>query len=570
MQRINKLGSREISSKTFKEMKIIIPMSGYGERFRKLGYKVPKPLIEIDGIHMIGHVIKLFPNEEDIIFICNEEHLKNTTYEMEKIIYKYCKNGKIISIKPHRYGPGHAVLQAKKEINLDEPVLINYCDFSCYWDWTKFKKFVKKEPFDGVIPAYKGFHPHSLGNTNYAYIKEKNGLISDIQEKKPFTKNRMEEYASSGTYYFSKGKILLDSINSMIREKYSINGEYYISLAYKNLLKNDKKVAVYPLQHFFQWGTPQDLEEYLFWSKTFNLILEKRKNLNNLESSLVIPMAGLGKRFSDAGYKETKPIIDVSGSSMVFQALNYLPDFTEKIFVIRKDMMNSKEIGLKLKDNYPTSKIKFINGKTEGQAITALLGCKEIKKNKLSLPITIAACDSGSIYDEIKFSELLNNKDIDIIVWSSKNHSNARRNPEMFGWIKSDENGLIQKISTKKPISNKLNEPIVIGTFTFKNFEIFENSSNAMIKRKGKINNEYFIDTCINDAIKLGYRCHIFEVQALISWGTPNDLKTFHYWQSTFHKWHYHKYRLENDRNIPTNSLSELKKSYSNFDINSP
>ena len=30
-------------------MQIIIPMSGFGERFRKVGYEVPKPLIEVEG-----------------------------------------------------------------------------------------------------------------------------------------------------------------------------------------------------------------------------------------------------------------------------------------------------------------------------------------------------------------------------------------------------------------------------------------------------------------------------------------------------------------------------------------
>ena len=33
-------------------MQIIIPMSGFGERFKKVGYKIPKPLIKINGIEM--------------------------------------------------------------------------------------------------------------------------------------------------------------------------------------------------------------------------------------------------------------------------------------------------------------------------------------------------------------------------------------------------------------------------------------------------------------------------------------------------------------------------------------
>ena len=54
-------------------MKIIIPMSGFGERFRRAGFVIPKPLIEIDGKPVVAHVIDMFPGEFDFIFICNIE-----------------------------------------------------------------------------------------------------------------------------------------------------------------------------------------------------------------------------------------------------------------------------------------------------------------------------------------------------------------------------------------------------------------------------------------------------------------------------------------------------------------
>ena len=50
-------------------MQIVIPMSGYGERFRKAGYKVPKPLIQVEGKPIISHVIDLFPGEKNFYFI---------------------------------------------------------------------------------------------------------------------------------------------------------------------------------------------------------------------------------------------------------------------------------------------------------------------------------------------------------------------------------------------------------------------------------------------------------------------------------------------------------------------
>ena len=80
----------------------------------------------------------------------------------------------------------------------------------------------------GSIPAYKGFHPHSLGNTNYAYMREKDGWVLDIQEKQPYTDNKMEEYASSGTYYFSTAREMSAAFAEVIDKDYNVNSEYYV------------------------------------------------------------------------------------------------------------------------------------------------------------------------------------------------------------------------------------------------------------------------------------------------------------------------------------------------------
>ena len=549
-------------------MQIVIPMSGFGERFRKVGFKVPKPLIEIDGLHMIGHIVNLFPKESDFLFICNEDHLKEESFCMKEIIKSYCPLAKIIGIKPHKLGPIHAVLAAKDNIDLNKNVIINYCDFSCYWQWNEFKKFVELSNCDGAIPAYKGFHPHSLGSTNYAYLKEEDGLLKDIKEKEPFTSNKINEYASSGTYYFSSGKLMLESLQYVIDEDLNINGEYYVSLAYKKLLLDRKKINIYPLQHFFQWGTPEDLEEYNFWSKTFKLIISKQNNQTiNLKGSLIMTMAGGGKRFIEEGYKNPKPFIDVSGYPMVLQALSKFPICSQNIFVVQEKIFQSEIFDLILK-KYNNSIIKLIPKPTKGQALTALIGLKKINPKYLNDPITIGSCDSSFFYDNDKYLKLINNDNIDIIVWAARNHANSKRNPEMFGWIDAGKEGLINKISVKKVIKNDLSKPIVVGTFTFKNSSVLEKSIKKMINRRALVNDEFYIDSCINDAISLGYKCHIFVVDYFISWGTPNDLRTFEYWQSAFHKWSYHPYKIDNDNMINKIRISNFKNNFKKLELN--
>lgn len=544
-------------------MQIVIPMSGFGERFRRAGYQIPKPLINIDGKPIIAHVIDMFPGETEFIFICNQEHLDNPVFQMSEILMEYCPSGRIYGIPSHKLGPVFAVQQIEEFLNPQRPVIVNYCDFTCYWDWRKFKQFVQESKCAGAIPAYRGFHPHSLGDTNYAYVREKGGWVQDIQEKQPYTDNRMEEYASSGTYYFSSARLMKEAMLAIVDQGMDLNGEYYVSLVYKSLLACDESVAVYPLQHFMQWGTPQDVKEYNSWSNAFRKLAKFSPKKIQPKGSVVIPMAGLGQRFVDQGYTVPKPLIPVSGLSMAVQAVNDLPTAESQVFVVRSDMEGCREVSDELRHYYPDCTIKNIDGVTEGQAITAAIGLEAlIDRNKYYDPVTFAACDNGALYDVENFNSLLHDPETDILVWCVRGYQSAVRNPAMFGWVDEGPNNVVRKISVKTPLSRPETDPIIIGTFTFKKGEYFSESLKKLVERDGRIRGEFYIDSLINDAIDLGFRCKIFEVDSYLCWGTPSDLKTYEYWQSCFHKWPSHPYRLELDSRIPDESIPALNKKY--------
>ena len=537
------------------DFQIIIPMSGFGERFRKAGYSTPKPLIKVDGKPIIAHIIDLFPEEVNFLFICNQEHLDNPTYGLANILTQYCPSGIIIGIPPHKLGPVYAVLACERAISREKKVIVNYCDFSCLWSWKEFKKFVVANQCAGAIPAYKDFHPHSLGNTNYAYMLEKDGWVQDIQEKQPFTANRMQEYASSGTYYFSSGQLMLSAFKETIKNQLSLDGEFYVSLAYKSLLIKKLPVAIFPIKYFMQWGTPEDLRVYEEWSKIFQKLLKFNINTKKY-GSIIMPMAGLGQRFLDEGYIKTKPLITVSGKSMVIQAINDLPQAKNYVFVLRADMPNVKSIQDEIFKYHSKATIEIIDKINDGQATTALIGLEALLKNQTVLgreidelgPITIGTCDSGALYDRQAFDMLQRNPNIDVIVWGARGHANALRNPNMFSWISADCNGKIKEISVKNPLSHPDIDPIVTGTFTFRNAVDLQRVILSLKQRDGKVNSELYLDSCINDAITIGLHCQLFLVDHYISWGTPADLRTFEYWQNCFHLWQHHPYTLNADR----------------------
>ena len=241
-------------------------MSGSGNRFLKAGYADPKPLIKVNGRPIIEYVIDLFPDEDDFIFICRDEHLRTTN--MREVLLNLKPNAKIIEVEPAKLGPVYAVSKAFEFIADDEPVIVNYCDFFMDWDYTDFKLKVQESQCDGNVVSYIGFHPHLLHTENY-YASTKidsEGNMIEIKEKFSYTQDKMKSPQSGGTYYFRKGEYVKKYFTQFLNEGVCLNGEYYVSLVY-NLLKRDGlKIHVYDkVKHFCQWGTPEDLKEYLYW-----------------------------------------------------------------------------------------------------------------------------------------------------------------------------------------------------------------------------------------------------------------------------------------------------------------
>ncbi|AUP79385.1 hypothetical protein C1H87_11970 [Flavivirga eckloniae] len=537
-------------------------MSGMGQRFVNAGYKDVKPLIKINGSPIIEHVVNMFPGEEDFIFICNSKHLQETN--MRTVLNKIAPKGVVVEISPHKKGPVYAVQQVQELINDEEEIIVNYCDFACYWDFQDFLSHTRNRSADGAVPAYKGFHPHMLGTTNYAFMRDDKQWMLEIKEKEPFTDNRMEEYASMGTYYFKKGAYVKKYFKQLIDEDINLNGEYYVSLIY-NLLVNDKlSVSIYEIQHMLQWGTPQDVKEYKGFSDYFEEIIEERTKPKSENGSInMIPLAGKGSRFVNEGYKNPKPLIDVSGKPMIIQASNYLPIANNHIFICLEDHLKDYPLTQEIKKEFPESKIISLNEVTEGQACTCELG---LKGEDLEKPLLIAACDNGMLWNEKKYETLLKNKSVDAIIWSFRDHPSSERNPEMYGWIKT-EGDKVTGVSVKKAISETpRKDHAIVGTFYFRKGLHFQNALNKMYEKNTRVNGEFYVDSCIEELVNMGLNVKVFEIDNYICWGTPNDYKTYKYWQSFFHKVDWHSYRLEKDITMNKKAISVIEKEYSSFD----
>lgn len=252
-------------------MNIIIPMSGLGSRFAAAGYKDIKPLIKIHGKPIIEWVVKMFAPEDKFTFICRDEHW-NAIKEMRETLEKIAPNAEIVSIEGEKKGPVWAVSQIFAKIDDNSPVIVSYCDYFQVWNCRSFCQWTEDTGCDGAVVCYQGFHPHlALPQNVYASCLCEGSKLLEIREKFSFTEDKSLTPQSSGMYYFKKGSYIKKYFQQLMDEDINLNGEYYVSLVYNLMVRDKLDIRVYSdVPYFCQWGTPEDLADYLRWAEIFS------------------------------------------------------------------------------------------------------------------------------------------------------------------------------------------------------------------------------------------------------------------------------------------------------------
>ena len=493
-------------------MKIIIPMTGKSKRFKEAGISLPKQFLPINGKTMIEHTLDMFPNEQDINFIVSNDDYQNK--DLEKY-FKILSKHKIVKIDYQTTGPGGAVLESKL-LETNEPVLINYCDFSNIWDWEEFKNFAKLDNPDGIIPAYVGLHPHSIYGNNYAFLKLEENKVIGIQEKSPFTEDKINEYASSGSYYFKTGLLAKKYIERSFEKKQFTNNEIYISTPYQEMINDRLDIKIYEISHFFQWGTPEDYAEFIYGLEEVSNIDSKNKiDINNI--NLLIPAAGESRRFRNENYKKSKIYLDVNGLSMIQSIINsFKKEISIKILIQEKDF-SQKEFNQKKEDIIKISK------KTDGQADSALKLIEKVDNNN---PLLIHSSDC--ILDKNIKIEIQN---FDIIVFTKSGYRRAFEEYKNYGWINSKKDEIISLSIKSSPRSKDSN--VIIGTFLFKNKEIYKELYTET--KKQKTTGEIHIDHLIETALEKGLKVKEVSSNKSVMLGVPVEYKLFNYMKHVYY-----------------------------------
>ena len=547
---------------------LVIPMTGVSARFTAAGYDRPKFLLETDGQLVIDHVIDMYPDWDDVVFICNALHLDDPRLGLEEHLLARRPGATVVRVDTPALGPGDAVLRAREHIPLDRAVVVNYCDFTAYQDSDLLAQRLTSGEVDGIIPVYTGGHPHMAHSTSYAYVRMDGARVVDIQEKQPWTDDPLNEFASSGTYAFASGKVLLDSLEQQVAEGHLLKGEYYLSLTYKPLLARGGRVEVLELQHFMQWGTPQDFEEYRETSRAVAAWTGPRVRPTTdgavSAGARVLLASGAGQRFKDAGYDAPKPALPLSGRPVVDHALAGLPG-TESVLVTRRDLADhgalaslAEQVGARLVS---------LPGMTQGQAESALRGLEAVSAD---VPVTIGACDALPTIAQEAFDEALATAGPDgLVVWLARPYHAAARRPQQYGWASVAPDGTLGDCWLKAAPADP-SAGVMIGTFTFGSRDAGIRHIESLMADDERVNGEFYLDSLVARLAKQGVPVAGLVVETFSSVGTPAEYEALRYWQSCFHKWVHHPYALAADPLVRSADRAALDHGFRQFEPRLP
>ena len=242
-----------------------------------------------------------------------------------------------------------------------------------------------------------------------------------------------------------------------------------------------------------------------------NMITPKWKD-NKL--NILIPMAGAGSRFEQAGYTFPKPLIDVNTKPMIQVVVENLNIDANYIFVVQKAHREKYNLDTLLNLIAPGCKIVETEGVTEGAACTALLAKGYVDNDA---PLFFANSDQFVEWDSNEFMYKMNETDADggIITFKATHPK--------WSFAKIDENGLVTEVAEKNPISDNA----TVGYYYWKHGSDFVKYAEEMIEKNVRVNNEFYVCPVFNQAIEGGKKIRVFDVKKMWGLGTPEDLKYY-------------------------------------------
>ncbi len=236
--------------------------------------------------------------------------------------------------------------------------------------------------------------------------------------------------------------------------------------------------------------------------------------------NIVLPIAGRGSRFAEAGFELPKPLIPVHGIPMIEVVVNNIRPKCEHrfIFVALKEHLDHLGMKETLNRIAPGCIIIPVTEVTEGAACTVLLAREFINNHD---QLMLANSDQWVDIDINNYLNEIDKQNADGLImtmWAD--------HPK-WSYVGFDNKGFVNNVVEKQVISNEA----TVGIYNFKRGLDFVKAADQMIAKDLRVNNEFYVAPAYNEMIVKGAKNVIFNVgkeyNGMYGMGIPSDLDKF-------------------------------------------
>jgi HAD superfamily hydrolase (TIGR01509 family) len=242
---------------------------------------------------------------------------------------------------------------------------------------------------------------------------------------------------------------------------------------------------------------------------------------------IVIPMAGEGSRFREAGYTIPKPFIPVGGKPMVSWVIqNMIPkDIPVEHYKLKFHLIvrSSHVTGNRLDSLFwdVPSNVSYTyhttDGLTEGAACSVLLAEGEINNND---PLLIVNSDQYLEWNPDVFYKCMLNPEYDgtILTFYQPNPYDLK-----WSYAKVSDDGFVTEVQEKKWISPYA----TVGLYGWRRGADYVKYAKQMIEKNIRVKNEFYVCPVYNESIGDGQHVRVKLCTGMWGLGVPEDLQTF-------------------------------------------
>lgn len=269
--------------------------------------------------------------------------------------------------------------------------------------------------------------------------------------------------------------------------------------------------------HYIPIKSPKDIN-YDMIKEGMNLLevegMKRNAPWRDKSLNVLIPMAGAGSRFAQAGYTFPKPLIEINGKPMIQIVTENLNMEANFIYIVQREHNIKYNIGQMLKLISPGCHIIETAGLTKGAACTTLLASELINTEN---PLIIANSDQFVEWNSSKVMYQFSSPYTDAGILTFKS-----THPK-WSFAKIGSDGYVTEVAEKKPISDNA----TVGIYYWRHGMDYVNYAIQMINKGITTNGEYYVAPVFNEAIADGKKVRCVEVEKMWGLGVPEDLQNF-------------------------------------------